>query len=218
MEKSPARHNQEERYALANTTTVFDFAKRYVTEIVEKNCKDTRHTRRYLDNEIYPRLAEKAIKDVSAADVQDIVFRKRDEGAPASAAQIRNLFKRMFEYAITHGLITLNPALTIPLRFFPQAERGRGPFPLRRSGSIFKRSIYPMSVASSSWRSTKSSLPLFVNRNSSLPSGNIWISKPLSRRFRQKTQRPQFHTSCTSHVSRCRSSLSCRRWPGALLG
>ena len=82
MEKSPARHNQEERYALANTTTVFDFAKRYVTEIVEKNCKDTRHIRRYLDNEIYPRLAEKAIKDVSAADVQDIVFRKRDEGAP----------------------------------------------------------------------------------------------------------------------------------------
>jgi integrase len=120
--KSPARHKQEERYALANTTTVFDFAERYVTEIVEKNCKDTRHIRRYLDNEIYPRLAEKAIKDVSAADVQDIVFRKRNGGAPASAAQIRNLFKRMFEYAITHGLITQNPALTIPMRFITQAR------------------------------------------------------------------------------------------------
>jgi hypothetical protein len=37
--KSPARHKQEERYALANTTTVFDFAKRYVTEIVERTVR-----------------------------------------------------------------------------------------------------------------------------------------------------------------------------------
>jgi hypothetical protein len=63
--RSPARHKQAERFALAQSTTVFEFAERYFTEIVERDCKDPKPIRRYLDNEIYPRLAEKAIRDVT---------------------------------------------------------------------------------------------------------------------------------------------------------
>jgi site-specific recombinase XerD len=101
---------------------VFEFGERYFTEIVQRDCKDPRPIRRYLDKEIYPRLADKAVRDATSSDVTTIVFRKRDGGAPASAAQIRNLLKRMFEYAMANGVITLNPALAIPMRFITQAR------------------------------------------------------------------------------------------------
>ena len=89
--KSPARHKQAEKFAVARTTTVFEFGERYFTEIVQRDCKDPTPIRRYLDKEIYPRLAEKPVRDVTSSDVTAIVFRKRDGGAPASAPQIRNL-------------------------------------------------------------------------------------------------------------------------------
>jgi integrase len=120
--KSPARHKQAEKYAVAHTTTVFEFCERYFEEIVERDCKDPKPIRRYLDKEIYPRLADKPVRDITPADVQAIVFRKRDGGAPSVAAQIRNLLKRMFEYAMANGLITVNPALSIPMRFITQAR------------------------------------------------------------------------------------------------
>jgi hypothetical protein len=100
--KSPAKHKQEVRYAMAQSTTVFEFGQRYVDEIVKRDRKDPQQIQAYLDNDIYPRLAGNAMKDVTPSDVQTIVFRKRDGARrpqPSSAAQIRNLIKRMFEYA-----------------------------------------------------------------------------------------------------------------------
>ena len=48
------------------TTTVFEFGERYFTEIVQRDCKDPRPIRRYLDKEIYPRIADKAVKDMTS--------------------------------------------------------------------------------------------------------------------------------------------------------
>ena len=143
--RSPARHKQAEKYAVAHTTTVFEFGERYFSEIVERDCKDPRPIRRYLDKEIYPRLADKPVRDVTPSDVQAIVFRKRDGGAPSSAAQIRNLLKRMFEYAMANGIIALNPALTIPMRFITQSRprtRALSPGELR----IYLQTLYQSNI------------------------------------------------------------------------
>jgi site-specific recombinase XerD len=143
--KSPARHKQAEKFAVAHTTTVFEFGERYFKEIIERDCKDSRPMRRYLDKEIYPRLADKAVRDVTPADVQAIVFRKRDGGAPSVAAQIRNLLKRMFEYAMANGLITVNPALSIPMRFITQARprtRALSPEEIR----IYLQTLYQSNI------------------------------------------------------------------------
>ena len=40
---------------------------------------------------------------MTLADVQSLVFRKRDGGHPAAAGQLRNLLKRMFDYAMANG-------------------------------------------------------------------------------------------------------------------
>jgi integrase len=142
---SPARHRQAEKHSVATTTTVFEFGERYFKEIIERDCKDTKPMRRYLDNEIYPQLAQKAVADVTPAEIQAIVFRKRDGGAPASAAQIRNLLKRMFEYAMANGLVTVNPALSIPMRFITQARprtRALSPEEIR----IYLQTLYQSNI------------------------------------------------------------------------
>lgn len=108
--------------ALSETTTVYEFGERYFKEIVSRDVKDPTGVRRYLEKEIYPRFGQRAMKDMTPADVQGLVYRKRDGGHPAAAGQLRNLLKRMFDYAVANGLLAVNPALTIPMRFITQSR------------------------------------------------------------------------------------------------
>jgi integrase len=142
---SPARHKQEAKFARSSSITVFDFGERYFSEIAMRDNKDPRQIRRYLDKEIYPRLAEKALCDVTATELQSIVYLKRDGGAPSSAAQIRNLLKRMFDYALANGIVTANPALTIPVRFITKAKsrtRNLSPDEIR----IYLQTLYKSNI------------------------------------------------------------------------
>jgi hypothetical protein len=78
--ESPARQRQLEKFAMANATSVFDFSEQYFKEVIERDRKDTKQLRRYLEKEIYPAFGALSIKDVTAQDVQRLVFRKRDNG------------------------------------------------------------------------------------------------------------------------------------------
>ena len=102
---SPARHKQMQKFVVNNSAAVFEYGERYFTGIVQRDRKDASGIRAYLDKKIYPRLAERALKDVIGADVQAFVFRKRDGGHPAAAGQLRNLLKRMFDYTMANGLV-----------------------------------------------------------------------------------------------------------------
>jgi len=120
--QSPAREKQLRKVGLASATTVKEFGERYFSEIVTRDRKDTATLRRYLDKVIYPAFGRKVIGDVTAADVQRIVFEKRDHGFPAAAAEIRNLCKRMWDYAMVYGVATANPASALPVRFITKAR------------------------------------------------------------------------------------------------
>ena len=120
--RSPAREKQLAKSASSQDTTVYDFGERYFKEIVQRDCKDASPHRRYLDREIYPSLGQRAMRDVMVAHVERLVFRKRDNGQPASAGQIRNLLKRMFDYACARGVVAVNPASSIPMRYITQAR------------------------------------------------------------------------------------------------
>lgn len=120
--ESPARQKQLEKVALANATSVKDFCERYFQEVILKDRKDAVQLRRYLEKEIYPAFGTLSMRDVTAQDVQRLVFRKRDNGFEAAAAQIRNLVKRIFDYAVVCGLVTINPALATPTRFITRAR------------------------------------------------------------------------------------------------
>lgn len=119
---SPARHKQAQKFAIKNTTTMFEFGERYFKDIVQRDRKDPSGIRSYLDKDIYPRFADRPVRDITAADIQSLVFRKRDHGHPAAAGQLRSLLKRMFGYALANGLVQVNPVATLPMRFVTQAR------------------------------------------------------------------------------------------------
>lgn len=120
--QSPATQKQHMKVAIANAATIREFGERYYKDVVLRDVNDPRNLRRWLDKEIYPVLGSKLLRDVTAADVQAIVFRKRDNGSPASAGAIRNLIKRIFDYAVVCGVALTNPALATPMRFITRAR------------------------------------------------------------------------------------------------
>jgi len=102
--------------------TIRDFGAQYVRDVVEKTRKNTLPIRRMLEREIYPSLGSKPVSAVTILDAQRLIFAKRDAGKPAAAAAIRNLLKRLFDYARVCGFTTENPAAATPLKFVIQAR------------------------------------------------------------------------------------------------
>jgi integrase len=121
--ESPAMEKKLARAGLTTNPTVREFGERYFKEQVVSNWKDPKSIRRYLDNEILPAFGEKALKDVTAMDVQALVYRKRDNGQVAAAIQLRGVIKQMFDYAIETQLVTVNPAAMVATRYIGKARK-----------------------------------------------------------------------------------------------
>jgi integrase len=118
--ESPARQKQLAKTAVASSSTVREFGERFFAEVAAKNRKDASIPRRYLDAEIYPAFGQKKLSEVTIAEVQTLIFKKRDNGFPAAAAGIRGVVKRLYDYAIVCGVAVSNPALATPTRFITQ--------------------------------------------------------------------------------------------------
>jgi integrase len=120
--ESPAKQKQLAKVAAADATTVAEFAERYFKDIAQKDRKDCTIPRRYLDKDIIPAIGDKAVKDVTTEDVRAIIWRKKDHGHDAAAADIRGVLKRMLDYAVTFGLLKVNPVLALPVRHIFKAK------------------------------------------------------------------------------------------------
>ncbi|WP_242616881.1 tyrosine-type recombinase/integrase [Rivibacter subsaxonicus] len=114
--ESPARAKQSSKREEVKEKTVKDFGERFFREIVTRDRKITTIPRRYLDRQIFPAIGALQVSEVSAEDVRSIIWAKKAHGFDAAAADIRGLLKRLFDYAITCGLITVNPVHGLPAR------------------------------------------------------------------------------------------------------
>ena len=120
--RSPAEEKRLAKMALTRDCSLGEFSERYYQDIVVRDRKDPRAMRRYLDNEILPAIGRKPLAQVTGSDIQMVVFRKRDNGQESSAAQIRNLIKRIFDYAVVCGAAQANPATALPTRFITRVR------------------------------------------------------------------------------------------------
>jgi integrase len=121
--KSPFAEKKLAREGMSTNPTVKEFVERYYWEQIVKNWKDPSHIRRYLDKEILPAFGTLQLKDVTAPDVQKLVYRKRDNGQVQAAIQLRGVIKRMFDYAIETRLVTSNPAAMVATRYVGKARK-----------------------------------------------------------------------------------------------
>lgn len=122
MDKSPARQKQLAKQAVADATTVAEFGERFFREIVAKDRQDMTIPRRYFDKAIMPAIGSKPVREVTTEDVRAIIWKKKDEGFDAAAGNIRGVLKRLFDYAMTAGLVRVNPVLALPRRHVHKAK------------------------------------------------------------------------------------------------
>jgi integrase len=121
--KSPAQEIKRAKAGSPADPTLREFGERYFQEQVVRNWKNPTQIRRYLNNEIYPTLGSKLLKEITALDVQAIVYRKRDNGRIAAAMQLRGVMKQMFDYALEVQQVTLNPAAMVATRYIGKARK-----------------------------------------------------------------------------------------------
>jgi integrase len=86
-------------------------------------------------------LGHKFLKDITALDVQAIVYRKRDNGRIAAAMQLRGVMKQMFDYAIELQQATMNPAAMVATRYIGKARK-RSRFLTPQEIRLYLRTIY----------------------------------------------------------------------------
>jgi len=120
---SPIEQRRQMRRDADSDLTVRRFGDRYFREQVESKWKNPASIRRYLDNEIFPTLGDRQLKDVSALDVQALVYRKRDHGQVAAAVQLRSVMKWIFDYALELQLVSVNPATMVARKFIGKSRR-----------------------------------------------------------------------------------------------
>jgi hypothetical protein len=89
--QSPAADKKARREGRGGHETVRKFGDRYYREQVMRNRKSPAEILRYLEREIYPAFGDKLLKDVTALDVQALVYRKRDNGGEAAAIATRQV-------------------------------------------------------------------------------------------------------------------------------
>ena len=59
---------------------------------------------------------------MTTEDVRAIIWKKKNEGFDAAAGEIRGVLKRLFDFAITCGLLNTNPVLALPMRHVHKAK------------------------------------------------------------------------------------------------
>jgi integrase len=118
----PNEERRRQRQEALRGLTVKEFGERYLREVVARARKDSTPVRRYLERSVYPVIGAMRIAAVEAGHVRDLVFAIRDAGHGQAAAAVRNLLKRIWDYALACGIVTDNPARATPIKYIAVAR------------------------------------------------------------------------------------------------
>jgi integrase len=119
---SPAEERRKQKQEMLRDLTVKDFGERYLREVVMQARKDAAPMRRYLERNVYPVIGGMAVSMVHTEHVRDLVFAIRDAGHGQAAVAVRNLLKRVWDYALACGMVADNPARATPVKFISIAK------------------------------------------------------------------------------------------------
>lgn len=120
--RSPADERRKQTREALRGLTVKEFAKRYVCEVVTRARKDAAPIRRYLERDVYPAIGAMPVSAVQAEHVREIVFAIRNAGHGQAAVAVRNLLKRIWDYALICGLAETSPVHRTPVKYIAVAK------------------------------------------------------------------------------------------------
>lgn len=112
--QSPAREKQREK-AAGQLSTVADIAERWLAEVLRPANKNAKQDETYLRRDCLPRIGRMAPEEVTTADVRGCVDMVLKRGHGQAARRVRNVLKRLFDFAMGLGILRSNPAAIIRL-------------------------------------------------------------------------------------------------------
>jgi integrase len=124
--RSPVREKREAKqtareHAQADNS-VSSFTRFWFTEVAKKANKDPRNIKRYIEGDIVPVLGGKQLALVTPNDILSLCDKIKKRGADQSALQVRNILKRVYEYAIARQRVTFNPAAAIQAQYIAKVK------------------------------------------------------------------------------------------------
>lgn len=127
---SPTLSKKRQKQAMRSTggaiRTVADLAQSWIEKVLRPANKRAFQDETYIKRDIIPRIGSLSPDDVSAADVWGCAEAVLKRGHGQAARRVRSVAKRMFDYALSLGLVRANPAVTIkPTHIAPTKARSR---------------------------------------------------------------------------------------------
>jgi len=123
--QSPAPEKRREREAGA-VATFSNVAERWIADILRPANKTSKQDETYLRRDCVPRIGRMAPADITTSDVRACVDAVVKRGHGQAARRVRNVLKRVFEYAEGLGVVRSNPALVLrPVHIAPTKSRKR---------------------------------------------------------------------------------------------
>jgi len=114
---SPAELRHQKEQDELRGMTVKEFSDKYQRDIVSRTRKNPCEIRRIFERDIYPTIGARRITTVKKGELRDLIFKRRDEGRAQSALALRNVLKRLWDYAIECEVCENNPAASIKPKF-----------------------------------------------------------------------------------------------------
>jgi integrase len=120
--RSPADERRKQKRDALRGLTVKEFGERYVCEVVSRARRDVAPVCRYLERDVYPAIGAMPVAAVQAEHVREIVFAIRNAGHGQAAVAVRNLLKRIWDYALACGVTVENPVRATPVKYIAIAK------------------------------------------------------------------------------------------------
>jgi integrase len=128
--QSPALAKKRDREAKRRTggeiKTVEDLADAWIKNVLKPVNKQAFQDETYVRRDLLPRIGSYVPEEVSASDIWKCAEAVLKRGHGQAARRVRGVAKRMFDYALSRGLVRANPAASIkPTHIAPTTSRSR---------------------------------------------------------------------------------------------
>jgi integrase len=112
--KSPAEQRKADQQAELRGATVQAFTELWLKRHVSRYRKDLAPIRRYLARDVFPVIGRKPLASIEKKDFREIVYAKIDAGRPQAALALRNILKRLWDYAVECEITDKSSDVVIP--------------------------------------------------------------------------------------------------------
>jgi integrase len=120
--KSPSEQERAAQRAKERGETLKQFSERYLREVEQRYPRRVAPIRRYFEREIWPSMGSRPMAQIQLSELRAVIFAKREAGKLQAALEIRNILKRLWDFAVICEVADRNLLAAIPGKFVAETK------------------------------------------------------------------------------------------------